>query len=351
MNRKSLSLTRRSFVGMGIGLTAAQAWPQCSEDRLLTPHKYGKLVLSASGEAGAYDSLTVDCPFVFSHDDRFYMTFVAFDGKGYQTGLASSEDLVNWEKEGSILKRDPAVPALRYNVAMNWILRENDLYSPGRLVQVDGSFLGAYHAYPDEGLEQGAAVIGLCRSKDLLHWEAGPPVLQPSDGADWERGGLYKPCLLKEKDTYYLFYNAKNHTVGDWHEQTGVATSKDLKTWTRFAGSPVIRNGRPGSPDEHFASDPCILHDRAQWAFFYFGLDMKGVARDMVATSPTLLHEATCKRVVVDVGPPGSVDSAYAHKPSVIAYKGDLYHFYCAVSRIGDKVVRGISVARSRPWA
>ena len=37
--------------------------------------------------------------------------------------------------------------------------------------------------------EQGAAVIGLCRSKDLRNWVADPPCLRPQDGAEWEHGG------------------------------------------------------------------------------------------------------------------------------------------------------------------
>ena len=343
-------LSRRGFIGMSLSLAAGRAFAQCSLNRLATPYKYGKLVLSASDRSGEYDSESVDCPFVFRHEGRFYMTFVAFDGKGYQTGLALSPDLIQWEKEGAILKRDPSSPVLKYNVAMNWIMRENGLYSPGELIKVGGDYLGAYHAYPGQGYEQGAAVIGLCRSKDLQHWEAGPPVLMPSDGAEWEHGGLYKPCLLKDGDTYYLFYNAKNRTEGPWQEKTGVAMSKDLKTWTRYEKNPIIQNGGAGSPDERFASDPCVLQDGKRWAFYYFGLDAKGKARDLVATGPDLFHAEKCSEIVVDVGPPGSVDSAYAHKPSMIAHKGDLYHFYCAVSRQGDKVVRGISVARSRPW-
>lgn len=177
------------------------------------------------------------------------MTFVAFDGIGYQTGLASSRDLVNWKKEGCILKRDPSSSTLKYNVAMNWILRENGLYSPGEVQQVDGYYLGAYHAYPNAGLEQGAAVIGLCRSKDLRNWIVDPPCLRPEDGAAWEQGGLYKPCVLRHQGKYYIFYNAKNHTERSWREQTGVAISADLKTWTRYPGKSrhcQRRRGQPG---------------------------------------------------------------------------------------------------------
>jgi predicted GH43/DUF377 family glycosyl hydrolase len=278
------------------------------------------------------------------------LTYVAFDGIGYQTGLASSSDLINWRKEGCILARDPKSPATRYNIAMNWIIRQNELYSAGKLTGIHGEFVGAYHAYPSQGLEQGAAVIGLCRSKDLRHWEIDPPCLRPQDGAAWERGGLYKPCLLRYRGKYYLFYNAKNRTDRGWNEQTGVAVSPDLQKWTRYEGNPVIRNGPAGSLDSRFASDPCVLKNGPGWAFYYFGLDDRGVARDLVATSPDLLHVTKCDQAIVDVGPPGSIDSAYAHKPSLIAHQGVLYHFYCAVSRKNGKEVRGISVARSTPW-
>ena len=322
----------------------------CNPNGLTTPYKLNRFVLLGSGHPGDFDSVSVDCPFVFTHGGRFYMTYVAFDGIGYQTGLAGSPDLINWTKGGCILARDPSSPVTKYNIAMNWIIRENDLHSPGKLTSIHGEFLGAYHAYPNSGYEQGAAVIGLCRSKDLRHWQIDPPCLRPEDGAAWEHGGLYKPCLLRYRGKYYLFYNAKNRTDRGWHEQTGVATSPDLQTWTRYSDNPVIRNGPPGSLDSRFASDPCVLKNGREWALYYFGLDDRGVARDLVATSQDLLHVSKCSDVMVDVGPPGSIDSAYAHKASMIAHQGVLYHFYCAVSRKNGKEIRGISVARSAPW-
>jgi predicted GH43/DUF377 family glycosyl hydrolase len=350
---ESFPTTRRQFLAATAAATALATPIEAKEGRridLFTPYKLGSLVLSGTGKKGDFDEISVDCPFVFSHKNRFHMTYVAFDGTGYQTGLAVSDDLVHWEKKGCILARNPDSPVTKYNIAMNWIVRENDITSAGRLVKVQGEFLGAYHAYPNEGLEQGAAVIGLCRSKDLLHWSIGDPVLLPQDGAEWEHGGLYKPCILKFKDDFHLFYNAKNRTDSGWHEQTGVASSSDLKSWKRYAENPVIPNGPAGNPDSKFASDPCVLHNGNEWALFYFGLDNAGKARDLVATGPDLFHFTKDPKIAIDVGPAGSVDSVYAHKPSVISYKGDLYHFYCAVSKKDGKEVRGISVARSRPW-
>lgn len=347
--------TRRGFLktATGVSLAGLSGLPLLSAPLpgspipadLRTPLKTNRLVVRASGKAGAYDQKAVDSPFVFLHGERYYMTFLAFDGTGYQTGLASSDNLIDWQREGLILGRDPNSEITRYNVALNWIVRDNGLFSEGRLKKIRGRYLGVYHAYPKPGYEQGSAVIGLCWSRDLRKWELDPPCLHPEDGAAWERGGLYKPCLVEENGVFYLFYNAKTTGV-PWHEQTGVAISRDLSQWTRHEGNPILRNGGAGSPDEIFASDPCVLRYGEQWAMFYFGLDGKGVARDLLALSPDLLKLNKCEGVLVDVGAAGSVDEKYAHKPAIICRQGVLYHFYCAVSKDDT---RGISVALSKP--
>ncbi len=338
-------MTRRS----ALALFTSAACQAKGVDSYRTPYKLNKLVLAGSGVTGEFDVKAVDCPFVFRHAGRFYMTYVGFDGTGYQTGLASSNDLVTWKREGCILRRQPESPVTRYNIAMNWIVRENPMLSKGSLKRVNGRFLGAYHAYPNAGYEQGAAVIGLCWSDDLYHWEVEAPCFHPEDGAAWERGGLYKPCLVEYSGTYYLFYNAKTQEQR-WHEQTGVATSRDLKTWVRYEGNPLIHNGAQGAWDDRFASDPCVLLDNKEWMLFYFGLDSGGKARDLLATGSDPLHFQKKEEILVDVGPPGTVDSTYAHKPSIIYHDGALYHFYCAVSGKWPDETRGIAVARSKPW-
>jgi predicted GH43/DUF377 family glycosyl hydrolase len=316
-----------------------------------TPYKYGKLVLEKSGVAGSFDEKSVDCPFVFSADGRFYMTYVGYDGIGYQTGLAASQDLVHWQREGLILARDPSDPVTRYNTALMCIVRDDALESAAPLQKIRGRYLGAWHAYPSPGYEAGPAVIGLAWSDDLRHWERTAPILRPEEGADWERGGLYKPYLVKSGDTYYLYYNAKNDVTRGWIEQTGVATSKDLKTWTRYAGNPIVKVGPPESWDARFASDPAVLRYKKWWVLYYYGLAANGYARDLFALGEDPYHFTKVPEILIDVGPPGSIDEKYAHKPSVISHRGDLYHFYCAVSGKWPNDVRGISVARSRPWA
>ena len=123
-----LRLTRRAV------LAAAGAWAVEGKASLApyrTPYKYGRLVLGADPRAAACDQRAVDCPFVFHYKGRFHMTYLGLDGTGYQTGLASSEDLVNWTRLGCILQRDPSNPVTKYNIALNWILRDSRIRSDG----------------------------------------------------------------------------------------------------------------------------------------------------------------------------------------------------------------------------
>lgn len=320
-----------------------------------TPYKLNKLILSPSYIPGEFDSHAIDAPFIFEHEGTFYMTYIGFDTIGYQTGLASSNNLLNWKKEGLIVGRGKKGSVNEFNVALTWILCDNNLFGRHALKKINGLFLGTYHSYPSPGYEEGAAVIGLCWSHDLRHWQLDKPVLFGEDGGSWERGGLYKSCIIENEGTYYLFYNAKDVTTGDWHEQTGVATSRNLVDWERYKGNPIIANGKQGSFDQMFSSDPCVFKMNDVWTLFYFGVSSDGHARDGVAFSKDLLNWQKSEDVLIDIGADGNIDSLYAHKPFMFYYNRTLYHFYTAVSKsdgssryLNNPEIRGITVAASR---
>ena len=322
--------------------------------RALTPNRrLDHWVLGPSYTPGAFNSHGVDCPFPFRHEGRFHMTFVGFDGVGYQTGMASSEDLLHWEDIRFIARRE-GTGTRAVSVAITSILRDNDLFGSGEVKRVDGRYVGTYHSYPEQGYEQGPAAIGICYSRNLLSWEFDPPCLRHDEGGAWERGGLYKSFLLEHEGTYYLFYNAK--TEGEpWVEQTGMATSKDLVRWERHSASPVLRLGPSGAFDDTFASDPVVLRAGSCWVLFYFGNCSDGHARDGVAFSEDLVTWDKAPGPILDVGSEGRFDSRHAHKPGIIYHDGRLYHFYCAVApepsgRVGEIATgerRGIGLAVS----
>lgn len=333
--------------------------------RYMTPYKYGKPVLEGSGIEGRFDSRAVDIPFVFFHRGRFFMLYTGFDGIGYQSAFAVSDDLLHWEFYGMVLPRLSPGDTKRWDAvsaSASWILRDNELFGGGGLKKYDGKYWMVYSSYPGAGYEQGPAEISLAWTdrEDLSGWRRlEKPVYSWRDGADWEKGGLYKTCLVQTEDRFYLFYNAKN-TEKPWIEQTGVAFSGDMLHWDRYGGNPVLRVV-PNSWQQRFVSEPCVFRDGDTWVNFYFG-NGPGHAQDGIAISKDLLHWELGAEPVIPHGEEGDIDQVHSHKASMIYHGGVLYHFYCAVRRWreGDRTssvlakdwneYRCITVACSKPF-
>lgn len=331
--------------------------------KYLTPYKYPEPVLVGSGKEGAFDEKSVDIPFVFRHNHQFYMMYTGYDGKGYQTALATSDDLLHWTHKGIIMGRLPEDSPRwdRVGAAATWIIKESDnLYDVPRLRKVDGKYWLVYHSYPSVGYEAGPAEISLawCEDEELLEWHRlEEPVFSCKDGADWEKGGLYKACIVQFDGIWYLFYNAKD-TQKRWIEQTGMAKSKDLFHWERCPENPVLKVRPPEAWCSRFLSDPYIVKDGDTYLNFFFGYDGKVYknAQEGLALSKDLVHWEQVEEPIVPSGAPGDIDEGHAHKASIFYYDGTLYHFYCATRpwKEGDPTkifeeFRTIAVAASKP--
>lgn len=313
-----------------------------------TPYKLGRPVLEPTRKEGDFDREAVDCPNVFRFRGRWHMTYVGFDGEGYRTGLAASDDLIRWERLGAVLEKGPAGAFDSHGAAGLSILGDDELFSGHEPYRVRGRYWLSYYGNDAPGYEAGCGSVGLAWSLDLRAWTRfeGNPILAPGDGEAWEKGTLYKSHLLRTPDGgFAILYNAKNSLEGPWVEETGLATSPDLKTWTRSPANPVLPRGPPGAWDSVFASDPIAFRHGDLWVLFYYGFD-GAHARDGLAASRDLRRFTKLPRPILDIGEPGSLDSQHAHKPSVVWDRGVFYHFYCAVrDRDG---CRTITLAASR---
>ena len=324
----------------------------------LTPYRLGRPVLAGSGVPGRFDARGVDVPFVFYHNGRFMMMYTGFDGTGYQTALAQSDNLTDWRTLGVILPRKSDGSWDAVGASGTWMLKADDSISAlPTLQKYNGRYWMIYHSYPSAGYEEGPAEIGLawCEDEDLMLWtRLEQPVLSWRGGADWERGGLYKGCFVRDGGFFRLFYNAK--TEGEnWIEQTGMCVSEDMIHWTRCAQNPILPV-TPGGWDSRFASDPCMLRDGKRWLMFYYGYDGRH-AQDGLTVSEDLTRWEKAAQPLLTYGAPGSLDSIHAHKPAILTANGRLYHFYCACRehRPDDAAelwneFRTITVASSEPF-
>ena len=112
-----------------------------------TPYKYNRPILAPSGKPGTFDAIGVDNMRIFRHKGRFYATYIGFDGVGYQTALAVSDDLLNWEKLGVIFPRGSANSWDRVGRAVSCWLHDVDLYGSRELIRKDGKYWMFFHAY------------------------------------------------------------------------------------------------------------------------------------------------------------------------------------------------------------
>ena len=210
-------ITRRRFVSSSLAASAcalAALTPDAAASDPIapyrTPYKYPELVLKATGNKADYDGISVDDPIVFRANGRFHMLYIGFDGAGYQTGLAAfgRSHPLDAHSSGWPARSQLAIHQVQPRRSAPFCATRTCM-APAKRIKVDGQYLAAWNAYPSAGYEAGAAVIGLARSHDLLHWTLTEPILSPADGAPWEHGGLYRPDLLLDRGTYYLYYNAK----------------------------------------------------------------------------------------------------------------------------------------------
>lgn len=329
-------------------LPVTQEEMQTIFEEVKTPYKAGMILAPEEGES-------LDNPTVFRYGKKWYMIYVRFDGKGYETHLAKSEDLIHWEKLGLAFPRGEK-GSWDVSQADGWPLLLDERWDgPNTLKKVDGHYWMMYIGGAFDGYETDPLSTGLAWSDDptqLLSWNRyeGNPIFQPSDAdaRSFEKKTIYKHYTVEDTSRdlggrYVDFYNAKQEGV--WIESIGMAVSDDLRHWKRVGDEPVIRDCK--SDQSGISGDPMIRRIGNVWVMFYFGYhwreDIPG-AFDTFACSRDLQHWTKWDGEPL-TQPSESWDKEHAHKPWVIKHNGIVYHFYCAVGDQG----RGLALATSKP--
>lgn len=314
-------------------------------NEVATPFKYG-MVLSAPDSTHMVDS-----PTVFRLQDRWYMTYIVFDGKGYETWLAESDDLLHWKTLGKTMQftRDGWDATQKAGYVSLIDPEWGGSYAPG---QYDGKYWISYLGGSVAGYEAGRLGVGMAHTEALDRAEAwttlSNPVLSASDeDARWyDNKTIFKSSIIYDdaKHTgypYLMFYNAAGDSLGNGHqfESIAMAGSSDLHHWTRMGDAPVITRGRG------ICGDAQIVKMDDLYVMFYFGHNWRDGdgAFERFACSYDLKTWTEWQGANL-VEPSEGFDKQYAHKPWVIKWNGVVYHFYNAV---GDKG-RVIALATSK---
>lgn len=319
-------------------------------------HYYPSPIIASEPTVPDYTAFrNPDVPCVYQlpgQPETWYMSFLMFNGQGYNSFVVESGDLLHWHAprlamgfgcEGEFDFGGCVVGAYLYD--------SYEITAPRVLKRRDNMFWTLYGCYPRQGgYEIDPGYEGVASSDDGLHWWRvhDQPILSVHDAdcGAWEKDCIYQPWLVEHDGRFYNIYNAK--LMPEWIEQSGVACSDDLLHWTRYAGNPVLPV-RAGGYDEKFASDPKVFRDGDHWTMFYFGVG-HGHAHIMIAFSYDLLHWTAHPEPLYQAGGhPGGLDEQYAHKISLVYHQPSdtFYLYYCAVGTQG----RCIGLLTSRPLA
>lgn len=314
-----------------------------------TPYKYGLVMVHED------TSNMVDCPTVFRKDSMWYMTYLIFNGRGYETWIAQSSDLLNWEKLGAILPFT-SEESWDWNQAAGYpALVDHEWGGSYELQSFQGKYWMSYFGGSTQGYERGTLSIGMAytdTSQSPAHeWMRHPEPLMKTTDPDagyWEIKKLYKSSVLYDPalttgKPFVMYYNAVGDTSSfkSWIERIGMATSNDMLHWERYAGNPIVAH------ETGLTGDAVVQKMGDLYVMFYYGAfwpEGRKDAFNRFALSYDM-HHWTDWRGDDLIKPSEPYDIKYAHKPSVVKWNGTVYHFYSAVNELEQ---RGIAVATSK---
>ena len=307
------------------------------------PYKYGLVVTAPSAEK------MTDSPSVFRQGNKWYMYYIIFDGRGYETWMATSDDLLHWQTEGKVMSFSDPADWDTNQKAGYLALVDTKWGGSYKLGRYDGRVWMSYLGGNTRGYEEGSLAAGIAYTTDkptaAHEWQRlQEPILSPadSDAGWWDNQKIYKSTVIRDKKkqtghNFVMYYNAKGNA-----ERIGMAVSDDMVSWKRYGKDPVV--------DHHtgISGDAYLQRMGKLWVMWYFGFgwdkEHSGKAWDTFACSYDLVHWTDWQGKPL-VEPSEEFDAQYAHKPCVVKHKGVVYHFYCAVSKNGS---RGIAVATSK---
>jgi predicted GH43/DUF377 family glycosyl hydrolase len=147
----------------------------------------------------------VEDPRIVKIDDKYYLTYTAYNGKDAQLSLATSDDLAHWRRLG------PIMPAYKGTWNKGWT--KSGAILPER---VNGKYWMYYmgdasYKTTDKGTDQ----TGVASSVDLIHWQdaSDHPVLPRRQNMFDSRVVEPGPAPIMTKRGILLIYNGADDKV------------------------------------------------------------------------------------------------------------------------------------------
>jgi len=186
------------------------------------------------------ETVGVVTPYVIEVGEEYWMYYHSYDGKHDRGCLATSLDGISWTKySGNPILDVLAGSFYSRRIDPEVVFYETDKESPFRMI---------FGAYDDAEFR-----CGYAESQDGKTWSIDPrPVFTKAGAGEWDGVHAYPGHGIRIDDIYYLFY--QGYDGSSW--RIGLAYSKDLKSWTRYVGNPIVGLGKWNTVS---AENPCLV--------------------------------------------------------------------------------------------
>lgn len=204
--------------------------------------------LHPSMNAHNWDSASTWTGSIINHDSLWYMFYTGAsqvdDGKVQRIGLATSTDLMYWQRFGTkpLLEADP-----KWYEIMDQELWYDQAWRDPWVFELDGRYHAFITARVNQGHRLARGVIGYAWSTDLISWKVEPPVATPGEFAFME-----VPQLVEINGLYYLFFCVGKGEYSEARRQRPGVQSE--------TGIHYMVSDKPFGPF-HFLSEKFLLGD------------------------------------------------------------------------------------------
>jgi predicted GH43/DUF377 family glycosyl hydrolase len=131
-------------------------------EEVKTPYKYGLVIIPEN------DTKKIDCPSVFRKGTDWYMTYIQFDGRGYETWLAKSNNLLDWKTIGRVMSFSDTTNSVEWDAnqkAGYTALEDHQWGGSYKLQKFNNKYWMSYIGGKEKGYETGKLSIGIAHTE------------------------------------------------------------------------------------------------------------------------------------------------------------------------------------------
>lgn len=279
---------------------------------------------------GNWESRWVYHAQVLSFNNKHYMLYSGRStigkrfGMRHDIGLAYSNDLIHWKR----YSKNPI-----FSPSRNPKFWDSDLVAHQCIIRVKDVFYMFY-----DGSRKGfwQESVGIARSTDLIHWKKYKenPIFRPGSFW-WDKDHVSRCSVFREKNDYYYMFYAGHDGIC---ERIGIARSKNLFSWEKFIPEPVLNLGLKRDWDESHISDPRVIKVDNVYLMTYSGYNHTQKSAIGLAYSKDLIHWKKFANNPIMVGEKGNWDDSEAARADFVKIADKYYLFYSGAEGIFFKI-------------